>query len=213
MPVLPRPGVRGTFDAIAEEFDASRRDPWPAVVRFAEGLERGSRVLDLGCGNGRHLRVLATTGARGAGLDASRALLGKARDAGPVVQGDLVHLPFRDHAADACLLIACVHHLGTEAERIACLREARRVVRPGGRLLATAWALEQSRFAHLSPTGPALGTDALVPWKRSVGPPVERFYHLFAEGELERLLGSAGWAVRRFMREEDNYIAEGRHDG
>ena len=202
--------VRDAFDAIADEFDTTRQRPWPAVVRLLEALPAGTRVLDLGCGNGRHLRAATSFGLRGIGLDSSSGLLVHSRTAGPVVCGDLTHLPFRSQTADACLVIACLHHL-TAADRHTALHEAWRVLRHGGMALAMVWALDQPRFAHLQ-SEKGHGADTSVPWGREPDI-VERFYHLYADGELAAEFARAGFVVQSYFREEDNYAVLGRRHG
>jgi SAM-dependent methyltransferase len=54
-------------------------------------------------------------------------------------------LQFADACADAVLLLGPLYHLTTRDDRVACLREAHRVLRPGG----TAWGAGISRFASL----------------------------------------------------------------
>lgn len=69
----------------------TRRLPWRA----------GWRVLDVGCGAGRHARALAAAGARPIGLDLSRALLLRAREAAvPLVRADMRRLPVRAASVD-----------------------------------------------------------------------------------------------------------------
>src|SRR5207244_12655524 len=67
--------IRATYNRIAESFAARRREPWPEVLSFIEALRRGSRVLDLGAGNGRHAKILARRGIRPVAVDFSRRLL------------------------------------------------------------------------------------------------------------------------------------------
>src|SRR5256885_7598338 len=67
--------IRTTYDRIAESYAARRRVPWPEVRSFIDSLPRGSRVLDLGAGHGRHATILADRGHRAVALDFSRRLL------------------------------------------------------------------------------------------------------------------------------------------
>jgi SAM-dependent methyltransferase len=59
--------------------------------------------------------------------------------------GDARHLSFGDSTADAVLLLGPLYHLVEREDRLACLREAHRVLRPGGWV----WAAGISRFASL----------------------------------------------------------------
>ncbi len=62
-----------------------------------------SRILDLACGAGRHLRELRDVGFEAIGLDLSLTLLRSARstaEADPLVRGDMRKLPFADAAFD-----------------------------------------------------------------------------------------------------------------
>src|SRR5438445_10851278 len=73
--VRTKADIRATYDRIAESFAARRREPWPEVRSFIESLPRGSRVLDLGAGHGRHTTILAGLGHHAVALDFSRRLL------------------------------------------------------------------------------------------------------------------------------------------
>ena len=64
---------------------------------------------------------------------------------GSVTLGDARHLDQSDETADAVLLLGPLYHLTEKADRLAALREARRVLRPAGLL----WAAAISRFASL----------------------------------------------------------------
>jgi SAM-dependent methyltransferase len=120
-------------------------------------LARGERVLDLGCGAGRHAFELMRRGAtvvaldRGRdGLDAVRATCGAMRDAGELpspdvggpVQGDALTLPFPDGSFDRIVAAEVLEHIPADE---AALAELVRVLRPGGRMAVTvpAWLPER----------------------------------------------------------------------
>ena len=98
-------------------------------------------ILDAGCGNGRHALPLARAGYRVVALDSSGVLLAAARRSARsapwprFVRGSYTTLPFSRGAFDAVLCLGtALGYLGEEGDR-AALREFRRVLAPGGRLV------------------------------------------------------------------------------
>ena len=101
-----------------------------------------SRVIDIGCGHGRHALALARSGVEVVGLDFSVALLNRARRLAAELQtqvrwvrGDMRRLPFRPECSTAAILIDAFGFFDSEAEHDAVLREAARVLTAGGRLV------------------------------------------------------------------------------
>ena len=112
-------------------------------------LKPGESVLDIGCGTGT-LAIAAKqrVGPTGKvyGIDASAEMLAratrKATKAGAAVvfQNSVVErLPFSDGQFEAVLSTVMLHHLGRKA-RQQCAEEVRRVLKPGGRVLAVDFA-------------------------------------------------------------------------
>lgn len=101
-------------------------------------IKPGHRVLDIGCGRGDVVAELVRQGIDIVGVDYSWdavRLSGEALGStGAVVQGDAVHLPFRDGAFDAVLMADIIEHLPW-AMAVDALREARRITKPDGRLV------------------------------------------------------------------------------
>lgn len=109
------------------------------------GIEAGHDVLDVGCGTGVLLPVLADLVADGGtvtGVDYSPALIEDAReriassphaDVIRLVEGDATSLPFEDAAFDSAHVERVLMHLD---DPDAAIREMRRVVRPGGWVVA-----------------------------------------------------------------------------
>jgi SAM-dependent methyltransferase len=120
------------------------------TVDFGQlGLRAGDRVLDLGCGGGRHAYECFRRGARVVALDlnandlsAVNGMFYAMRAAGEVpdaaramaVRGDAYHLPFPDGAFDVVIASEILEHIPRDHDAIA---EAVRVLRPGGRLAVT----------------------------------------------------------------------------
>jgi ubiquinone/menaquinone biosynthesis C-methylase UbiE len=112
-------------------------------------LKPGELVLDIGCGTGT-LAIAAQqrvgSGGKVYGIDASPEMLAragrKASKAGAEVvfkNGIAEALPFPDGQFDAVLSTVMLHHLGRKG-RQQCAREVRRVLKPGGRVLAVDFA-------------------------------------------------------------------------
>jgi SAM-dependent methyltransferase len=141
MPVDPRGWWRTYFDeAYFDLHDplfgeaASRKEV--AGIRELLGLPWGARVLDVPCGWGRHTRLLAESGYAAVGADLSWPLLRHARQAAaepPLAAADVRRLPFADACFDAVLNVCTSLGLFLDdAQDVAVLAEARRVLRPGG---------------------------------------------------------------------------------
>ncbi|KAK9871000.1 hypothetical protein WA026_009960 [Henosepilachna vigintioctopunctata] len=145
-------------DVYEQFYDNPHSRPWPKVKTFLESLEPGSLVCDVGCGNGKYLNLNSTT--FNIGGDKSSRLTAVAREKeNEVIILDNLSLPFRDCSLDAVISVAVVHHLATTERRINAIRELARVLRIGGRIIISVWAMEQSHRKFES-------QDVLVPWRR-----------------------------------------------
>ena len=113
-------------------------------------LRRGDKVLDLGCGFGRHAFEAARRGANVVALDAGRdevdgvaATFAAMVEAGELldgslhtaaVQGDALHLPFPDATFDRVICSEVLEHIPDD---VAAMAELARVLRPGGTMAVT----------------------------------------------------------------------------
>jgi SAM-dependent methyltransferase len=107
----------------------------------------GLRVLDLACGPGVVAAAAAECGALPVGVDFSAAMIALARAKHPGIrfeEGDAEALPFADGSFDAVVANFGVHHVAEPAKAV---REAYRVLGPGGRLAFTTWAAPGENIA------------------------------------------------------------------
>ena len=130
--------VRTMFDTIAPRYDLVNRlmtfgldIGWRKQSVRALGLPAGSKVLDLACGTGDFLRILAQAGLRPFGLDLSWGMLSANRTGAPLAQANAASLPVATGAVDG---ITCGYALRNFTDLVPAFEEFGRVVRPGGRL-------------------------------------------------------------------------------
>ena len=156
---------------------------WRGLGRWRRWLVSGARgrTLDLGSGTGRNL-PLVPPGARAVGVDPAWNALQRARGrapSAPLVQACAEALPFRDGAFDTVIsgLVLC-----SVADPARALKEARRVLQPGGEL---------RMLEHVRSTTPwkARLQDRLQPlWTRLTG-------GCHPNRETERLVEAGGFAI------------------
>jgi ubiquinone/menaquinone biosynthesis C-methylase UbiE len=134
---------------------ADEREVEAALLR-AVGDARIREFLDIGTGTGKILALFGPAIEHGLGIDMSREMLALARanleaaalDNCEVRLGDMYGLPLADHTVDAAVLHQVLHYADDPA---AAIREAARVLRPGGRLMIADFApheLEYLRAEH-----------------------------------------------------------------
>ncbi|MFL6129490.1 MAG: class I SAM-dependent methyltransferase [Mycobacteriales bacterium] len=183
-------GLRSSYDRVARAYAAHVAGELagkPADRRLLDELAAragGGVVGDLGCGPGHVAAYLAERGVPVLGVDLSPGMLAQAPRGLPVVAADLRALPLADGVLSAAAAFYSLIHLppGTE---VGTLAEVRRVVRPGGVLLAA---------VHI-------GTEVrhLDEWW---GMPVSVDFRFFEVAELTGWLAEAGWAVEEVVERE-----------
>jgi ubiquinone/menaquinone biosynthesis C-methylase UbiE len=138
------PGIND-YDSFAEGYAAANETGFvhayyerPAMLALA-GDVAGRRILDAGCGSGPLFAALRDRGAIVTGIDRSAGMLEQARrrlgDGADLQEAELGGpLPFRDEAFDDVTASLMLHYLEDWGPALA---ELRRVLKPGGRLIAS----------------------------------------------------------------------------
>jgi ArsR family transcriptional regulator len=147
-----------------------------AVIVEAAGPGPHRRLVDLGSGAGRMLTLLGGSARRSVGLDMSRRMLNIARsriaEAGladcELRHGDILKTDLPSAEADLVVVHQVLHFLGDPA---AALREAARLMAPGGRLLVVDFAPHDLEFLRTEHRHRRLG---------------------FSDAEMERWLAACG---------------------
>lgn len=160
-------------------------------------------LLDLGTGTGRMLELFGGQIERGLGLDLSLDMLLIARDrlerAGlrhcSVRQGDLYDLPLADGTFDVIIVHQVLHFLDDGARAV---REAARVLRPGGRILVVDFAPHELEFLREQHAHRRLGfaPETVAQWFTAAG--IEPVMHnsLPPEPESEGGIAVSLWLGR-----------------
>jgi SAM-dependent methyltransferase len=147
-----------------DELPTFWRTPEPDVMAWVDALREagGRRVLDLGCGVGRHTVALARLGfvvtatdVSPSGLATCAAHLAREGLGATLVRHEMETLPFPDRAFDGLIAFNVIHHTTTTGMR-RILAGMRRVLhrpepaegRPGGQAYFTAVAREKSNIAR-----------------------------------------------------------------
>lgn len=178
------PNFAETFERVLVPaiFERYARD----LVERARPLGPSDRILDLGCGTGIVARILRERlggGARITGLDVNAQMIAKAKAIAPDIEwreGNATALPFADGSFEVVLAQQVLQFV---PDRAAALREIKRVLVPGGRLIASTW-----RARAYQPLFEALGVIA----EKYLGPGSDKRWTLEA-AELRDLAGEAGF--------------------
>jgi ArsR family transcriptional regulator len=172
------------FASAAGEWDHLRDDLFGGdfSVQALVGLLPDTwTVADLGCGTGQLLPLLSSSVEQVIGVDGSDEMLAAARGRTAHLanvdlrRGSLETLPLDDETLDAAVMMLVLHHLPSP---LAALTEARRVLRPGGRLLV----VDMAPHEHED-------------YRQQMG----HVWLGFGEEQLRRLCDQSGLDLRRFF--------------
>ncbi len=138
-PATPSPGEIYQREMVPASFAR-----WAPDLVDLGAVRPGQRVLDVACGTGVVTRIAAERAGpsgRVAGLDVNADMLAAARAASPGAriewyEGSALALPFPDGSFD---IVVCQQGLQFFPDRVAGLREMRRVLTAGGRLALSCW--------------------------------------------------------------------------
>jgi SAM-dependent methyltransferase len=212
-----------------QRFDADKVSRSASVDRYftqpvAGLIPSGARVLDVGCGTGILLPVLAPLCGELVGLEVSPAFVDASRQTAErwglqnvtLLEASAERMPFADDEFDVLVVVDVLHHL---FDLPACLAEMRRVLKPDGclivyepsklnPLLALLFLLDRNEWGALGLGTPAAYRRTLAPYfcvdavtySGLVIGPDSRFYTAIADflnGRLGRPL--LGWLLPKMQ--------------
>jgi len=193
------------YNLEADEFSRTRKEPWPEIEFLFDSLNLGEKVLDLGCGNGRFFRFFKKRKVDYFGTDASPKLVEIAKRENPGARfetADALNLPFPGNNFDKIYSIAVLHHIPSYGLRMKFLKEAERVLKPGGILVLTCWKLPFRKMVFLNLKSLLSKIfkredmdkgDVFVPWRKKA----RRYYHIFSEKELGKIVKESRFTIEK----------------
>lgn len=168
------------YDKNAFNFSKTRVNPWPGTIQFLNNIEKNSKVLDVGCGNGRNLFYRDDINVTG--LEYSKELCKIVENkGGKVVNANMTDMPFDNNYFDYIICIASYHHLDNDKDREKAINEMFRVLKEKGKVFIQVWAMEQPFNSKRK----FLKRNQIVPWKNKDGTILNRYYRIYPKGELE----------------------------
>jgi SAM-dependent methyltransferase len=168
---------------IAKEFSDKRQFNWDWIDNFVNSIDRGSNILDIGCGNGRNMKY---DGYNFIGIDNCPQFINICQnDKLNVLNCDMTSIPIQDNTFNAIISIASFHHLATVDRRIAALKEMKRLLHAGGKILLSIWSVNQKQNPKLN----FEYGDNDVPFKNKDGSILAtRHYYIFKISEIRSLI-------------------------
>jgi ubiquinone/menaquinone biosynthesis C-methylase UbiE len=174
------------YNLIADDFSRTRNYIWPEITFLFKDIKLSEKVLDLGCGNGRYYQLLKNT--QYIGVDNSEKLIKIANQKYPEANfqaQDALSLSFEKDSFDKVYSIAVLHHIPSQELRLKFLEEAKRVLKPNGKIIVTVWKLRGLKYFFLK--------NIFKAWSDKTS----RYYHLFSKRELANLFKKAGFKIEK----------------
>ncbi|MEI6596849.1 MAG: class I SAM-dependent methyltransferase [bacterium] len=159
--------VKRNYEEIADDFNTTRKKYlWPELIKLAESVKGGDKILDAGCGNGRLVEAFRNKKINYLGVDSSEKLIESARKnyvreiaSSPSTASrndkwavaDILELDkLSEKDFDYIFCIAVLHHLPGEDLRLKALKQMKNKLKPGGKIIITVWNLwNQEKFIKL----------------------------------------------------------------
>jgi 2-polyprenyl-3-methyl-5-hydroxy-6-metoxy-1,4-benzoquinol methylase len=199
--------VKNSYSQTAEEFSLSReKEIWPKLKEMADIVENNTKILDLGCGNGRLLKAFEGKKIDYLGCDQEKKLISIAQKNWPnnkFIVSSLEQIP--NESFDYIFIIAVIHHIPSREKRLEVFKNLIKHLKPKGKIIVSVWNLRKTRpklilktyFKHLFKESLEFG-DVLFPWKKNKGQElVTRYYHAFSKRGLKNLAKKTGYKIEK----------------
>jgi cyclopropane fatty-acyl-phospholipid synthase-like methyltransferase len=189
------------WNEILKRRDYSREEPDKLVIQFTESLKNkhAKRVLDLGCGAGRHLIYLTKQGFETYGIDISETGLKQAKNRlkreklnAALIKCDMKTLPYVSHCFDAVISLFTIYH-NTKQGIKDTITETHRTLRKKGTILLNFQSKRSSKHGK----GTKIEENTFI---QENGPEKGIIHHFVDENEIHELL--KGFKISKIQLEE-----------
>jgi len=228
--------VKRNYEEIAVDFNTTRKKfLWPELIKLAEMIKDGDKILDIGCGNGRLIEAFKDKKINYLGVDNSEKLIEAAEINYKLPINnyefkvvDILELDkLSENNFDYIFCIAVFHHLPGDDLRIKALEQMKNKLKPGGKIIITAWNFwSKEKFRRLILKYGLLKIigknkfdfgDIIFNWGNNKPPHLlnkcegkgekvsQRYYHAFTKKELKKIVFRSGLKIEKLYKDKHNY--------
>lgn len=184
--------IETIYNNIAEEFDRTRTSLWKCVINFLDTFPSDSKILDVGCGNGKYMNYRSDIQMKG--IDISKNLVDICKNKGfDVKKASMTSIPYDNNIFDGVIVVASYHHLDNDEDRKKTLEEIYRILKEDGIAFIEVWSSSNGDCNYKKWNSVKTGTIYY------------RYYNFYKDGELEEEI--------RILKPEFKIIGGGHEKG
>jgi alkylated DNA repair protein alkB family protein 8 len=199
--------VKRFYETNAHCFSNTRYKAWDTFEEFVKTLDTKSKIIELGCGNGKNLIYLQKQGFNDlTGVDNCEELLKICRDScigeTKFINFDVCDENFTTHITnnyDVVICIAVLHHIPSQQRRETLIKNIRNISHSNTKILLTVWKATGKN-----------NSSELIEFKNPItNTKSKRYIHSFTEKELIELI-SPYLTIDKIYESCDNFYVEMR---
>jgi len=211
--------VKNNYQEISKHFSQTREQRmWTEIVDIAKKIPPASKVLDVGCGNGRLGKELKGD-VDYLGVDSSSNLIDIAKKKYKYNENykfhvlDIFELDKLKEKYDYIFLVAVIQHIPSKELRVKVLNKIKSALKENGEIIISVWNLvdnkkykkQLKKSKYLNFLKGLDQRDLLFYWKNSQGEKLSlRYYHAFTAKELKKLFAKCDLKLKSFEKTKDN---------